>query len=150
MEKILGTLINCDVLVYLDDVLIYAETSEELIEKLSQLLKLLANAGLKCTVSKCSLFTQKVHYLEHIVSKDGIHHEPTKLEKFRDWPKPEKGTGLASFLGLCNYYSDLIPSIAHISGALYKVSGSTVVEWTIELTLSFEHFKQQLLLPRIV
>ena len=67
MEKILGTLINCGVLVYLDDVLIYAETPEELIEKLSQVLKLLAKAGLKCKAFKWSLFTQKVHYLGHIV-----------------------------------------------------------------------------------
>ena len=72
------------------------------------------------------------------------------MEKIRDRPKPEKGTGHASFLGLCNYYRDFIPSFAHISGALYKVSRSTVVEWTPELTLSFEHLKQQLLLPRIV
>ena len=76
----------------------YAETLEELIEKLFQVLKLLAKAGLKCKTSKCSLFTQKVYYLGHIVSKEGIHSEPAKLEKIRDWPKPEKGTGLASFL----------------------------------------------------
>ena len=57
MEKILGTLIGCGVLVYLDDVLIYAETPEELLDKLSQVLKLLAKAGLKFKASKCSVFT---------------------------------------------------------------------------------------------
>ncbi len=120
MEKILGTLIGCGVLVYLDDVLIYAETSEELLDKLSQVLKLLAKAGLKCKASKCSVFTQKVHYLGHIISKEGINPEPAKLEKISKWPKPEKGTGLASFLGLCNYYRDLIPKFAHISSPLLK------------------------------
>ena len=35
MEKIHGTLINCGVLMYLNDVFIYADTPEELIEKLS-------------------------------------------------------------------------------------------------------------------
>ena len=80
VEKILGTLIGCEVLVYLDDVLIYAETSEGLLDKLSQVLKLLAIVGLKCKDSKCSVFSQKVHYLRHIILKEGINPEPAKLE----------------------------------------------------------------------
>ena len=35
MEKILSTLIGCEVLIYLDDVFIYAETTEKLLDKLS-------------------------------------------------------------------------------------------------------------------
>ena len=66
------------------------------------------------------------------------------------WPKPEKGTGLASLLGLCNYYRDLIPNFAHISGRLYKVSRSSNLEWTPELNLCFDKLKLQLLEPRIV
>ena len=96
------------------------------------------------------MFTQKVHYLGHIFSKEGIHPEPEKSAKIRDWSKREKGTKLASFLSLCNYYRDLIPSFAHISGPLYKIYKTTIVEWTPELTLSFGQFMQQLLLPRIV
>ncbi len=128
METILGTLIGCGVLAYLDDVLIYAETSEELLDKLSQVLKLLAKAGLKCKASKCSVFTQKVHYLGHIISKECINPEPAKLEKINKLQKYEKGTGLASFLGLFNYYRDLIQNFAHINTPLYKVSMSSVVE----------------------
>ena len=96
------------------------------------------------------MFTQKVHYLGHIISKEGINPKPTKLEKISKWPKPEKGTELASFLGLCNYYRDPIPNFSHISGPLYKVSRSSIVEWRPELNLSFDKLKQQLLEPRIV
>ena len=137
IEKILETLIGCGLLVYLADVLIYAETSEELLDKQSQVLKLVSKAGLKCKASKCPVFTQKVHYLGHIISKEGINPEPAKLENLSKWPKPENITGLASFLGMCNYYRDLIPNFAHISGPLYKVSRSSIVECTPELNLSF-------------
>ncbi len=44
MEKVLGPLIGLGVLVYIDDVLIYAETPEQLIEILSAVLKLLVKA----------------------------------------------------------------------------------------------------------
>ena len=110
------------VLVYIDDILIYDETFEQLIEIFSFVLKLLGKAGLKCKALKCSLFTQTISYLGPVVSKDGINPDPAKLDKIRLWPKAEKGTGLASFLCLCNYYRDLIPAFAHIIDALYKVA----------------------------
>ncbi len=150
MEKVLGVHIGHGVLVYLDDVLIYAETPEQLLEKLLQVLRLMEQAGLKCKASKCSLFTQKVNFLGHVVSRDGINPEPMKLEKIKQWPRPEKGTGLASFLGLCGYYRDLIPAFAHISDPLYKASRSDIIEWTPSLDASFEQLKRQLLEPRIV
>ena len=150
MEKILGTLVSNGVLVYLDDILIYAETPEQLLDILNEVLKRLAAAGLKCKPSKCSLFSKQVNYLGHIVSKEGINPEPSKLEKIKLWPKPEKGKGLASFLGLCNYYRELIPSFAHISDPLYKASRQEFIEWTPTLTASFEQLKYQLLEPRIV
>ena len=37
-----------------------------------------------------------------------------------------------------------------MSNSLYKVSRSSIVEWTPELNLSFDKLKQQLLEPRIV
>lgn len=64
----------------------------------------------------------KVHYLKHIVIREEIHLEPAKLKRISDWPEPEKGTKLASLLGLCNYFRELILSFAHISGPLFKVS----------------------------
>ena len=150
MEKILGSLVGSGVLVYLDDILIYAETPERLLDTLVEVLKRLASAGLKCKPSKCSLFTDKVSYLGHIVSQNGLNADPSKLETIRLWPKPEKGKGLASFLGLCNYYRELIPSFAHVSDPLYKASRQEFIEWTPQLTASFEELKRQLLEPRIV
>ena len=50
-------MIGHGVLVYIDDVLIYAVTPEQLIKILSAVLKLLIKARLKCKASKCSLFT---------------------------------------------------------------------------------------------
>lgn len=83
MERVVGTMIGLGVLVYIDEVLIYAETPEKLIEILSAVLKLLAKAKLKCKTSKCSLFTQKINYLGGVVLRDGIHPDPAKIDKIR-------------------------------------------------------------------
>ena len=100
MEKVLGLLIGLGVLVYIDDVLIYAEKPEQLFEILSAVLKLREKAELKCKASKCSIFTQTINYLGRVVSKDGINFDPAKLDKICQWPKPKKGIKLISFLGL--------------------------------------------------
>ena len=107
-------------------------------------------ATLKCKALKCLLFTQNINYLGRVVSKDGINPDPAKLDKIRKWPKPEQGIGLASFLGLYNYYRDLIPAFAHISDAVYKVSRADEISWTEALESKFEELKQQLFQPRIV
>ena len=54
MERVLGTIIDLGVRVYIDDVMIYAKTPEQLIEILSTVLKPFAQVGLKCKASKCS------------------------------------------------------------------------------------------------
>ena len=61
-----------------------------------------------------------------------------------------QNTGLASFLGLCNYYRDLIPSFANLSDALYKASRPEFIKWTPSLDKQLEDLNQQLLQPRIV
>ena len=60
------TFISCIVLVYLYNVYI-EKTLENLFDKLSQIFKMLAIARFKYIAFKCSVFTQKVHYLWHIV-----------------------------------------------------------------------------------
>ena len=76
MERVLGTSIGRGVRVYMDDVLIYAETAEKLIEVLSIVLQLLIQARLKCKAPKCSLFNESVSYLGHIVSKGRNQFRP--------------------------------------------------------------------------
>ena len=138
MERVLRTLIGLGVLVYLDDVLINAETPEQLIEILITVLKLLAKAGLKFTASMCSLFTQSVNYFGRVVSINGINPDFAKVDKIKQWPKPKKETTLAFFLGRCNYYQNLITSFAHISDSLYKVLNTEMIEYTEFLKVNFE------------
>ena len=150
MEKVLGPLINHGVLVYLDDVLLYAEDANELIDLLRKVLKLLNAAGLKCKASKCSLFAETIQYLGHVVSSQGIRPETVKLDKILQWPRPETGVGLAGFLGFCNYYRDLVPAFANASDSLYKASKAKTITWTPELATKFEELKKLMLMAPVV
>ena len=94
MEKILGPLVGNGVLVYLDDVLLYAEDATRLLELLRKVLKLFSAAGLKCKPSKCSLFSESIQYLGHVVSREGIRPIPVKLDQISSVASTRNGSRL--------------------------------------------------------
>ncbi|GJP59059.1 hypothetical protein CLOP_g7138, partial [Closterium sp. NIES-67] len=48
---------------------------------------------------------KKGHFLGHIVSAQGIHVYPKKIEAVRTWKTPENINKLNQFLGFANYYN---------------------------------------------
>ena len=91
-------------LVYIDDIVIMGKTFERHLQNLKLVLERLRRAGLKLKPSKCSLFQDKVVYLGHVVTRDGIHTDPEKVNAVSKWPVPTSGRDVQQFLGLVGYY----------------------------------------------
>ena len=87
---------------------------EEHIERLRGLFEKLSAAGLRLKPSKCEFFKQKITYLGHIVSKDGIETEE-KVTIIQEWLIQKTVTEVCSFLGFMNYYHKFIPKYAQIA-----------------------------------
>ncbi|GJX94805.1 putative reverse transcriptase domain-containing protein [Tanacetum coccineum] len=51
---------------------------------------------------------QEVQFLGHVVNRDGIHVDPSKVESVKNWKIPESSTEIRSFLGLAGYYRRFI------------------------------------------
>lgn len=90
-----------EVLVYLDDIIVFGQTLEEHEERLEKVLKRLHDEGLKLSMEKCQFYKPSVNYLGHIVSEEGVATDPKKLEAVTSWPRPTNVTELRSFLGFC-------------------------------------------------
>lgn len=108
-------------LVYLDDVIVFGRTFEEHLERLLMVLNRLQSAGLKVNPRKCRLFHQKVEFLGHIVSQDGIATDHGKLQAVDRWPVPKNLTELRSFLGLASYYRRFVLGFASIADPLHRL-----------------------------
>lgn len=39
-------------------------------------------------LSKCNFVVHSVEYLGHIISKDGVSKDPSKIRAIQEWPKP--------------------------------------------------------------
>ena len=71
------------------------------------------------------IFQERVEYLGHIISKNGIKTNPKKIEAIVKWPQPQTVTQMHSFLGFCNYYCKFIHHYTQIAKPLYKlISGN--------------------------
>lgn len=72
MNNILSSLLRRCVLVFVDDILIYSRTLQEHVQHLQQVFQILDRHQLKVKKSKCSFAQQRLAYLGHIISPNGV------------------------------------------------------------------------------
>jgi hypothetical protein len=92
------------VIVFLDYIIVYSKLEEEHKKHLRMVLQILREHKLYVKLSKCIFYQKKIHYLEHIISVEGIIVDPDKIESIRGWSMPRNVTEVRSFMGLVDYY----------------------------------------------
>ena len=97
-------------------------TFEHHIDLLERVFLKLRLANLKLKACKCQLFCDKLVYLGHMVSGEGIQPDPGSIEKVKQWRKPQSAAELRSFLGLASYYRKFCEGFAEIASELYKLT----------------------------
>ncbi|GKD20114.1 putative reverse transcriptase domain-containing protein [Tanacetum coccineum] len=106
------------VIVFIDDILIYSKSEEEHEVYLKTILDLLEKEKLYAKFSKCEFWLKEVQFLGHVVNRDGIHVDPSKVESVKNWKTPESSTEICSFLGLAGYYRRFIENFSKIAKPL--------------------------------
>ena len=144
--------LQCKVLViYLDDIIVYGPTVEEVIRRLKTVLERLRKAKLKLKPKKCHLFRQQVLYLGHVITPDGVGTDPQKIEAIKTWTQPKTETEVRSFLGLASYYRRYIKGFAHTAKPLHALTQKDIIfAWTAECEHAFEELKTKLMTSPIL
>jgi hypothetical protein len=122
MENVLQGLQWEIAVLYIDDVVVFADSVDEHLERLGVVLDRLRRAGLKLKPSKCQLLSRKVEFLGHIVSEDGIEVDPSKVIKIKNWSEPRTLRQVRSFVGLCAYYRRFVPDFSTLCKPLYMLT----------------------------
>ena len=146
MERVLAGLHWETLLVYLDDVIVYAKTVEDELNRLATVFQRLREAGLKLKAKKCHLFKESVLYLGHVVSGEGISTDPEKIRAVKEWPTPTTVKEVQSFLGLASYYRRFIARFSNIARPLHRLTekGQQFV-WSEECEAAFQVLKTRLI-----
>ena len=88
-----------ELLAFFDDVLIFGATFAKHCESLDRALSLIEEAGLKVKPEKCCLLPQRVPFVGHILSAEGVSTDPEKVSPVESWPPPTNVSELRVFLG---------------------------------------------------
>lgn len=145
MNSTLAPVLRKCVLVFFDDILVYSATPAEHIEHLKLVLQLLAKDKWQVKLSKCTFAQQKLTYLGHIISADGIATDPSKIAAVQSWPLPESVKDVRSFLGLAGYYRKFVKNFAMIAKPLTNLLKKHVMfVWNQEHTDAFHALKHSL------
>ncbi|XP_021747620.1 uncharacterized protein LOC110713484 [Chenopodium quinoa] len=103
------------VVVFIDDILVYLRNKEEHVEHLRAILQTLRESNLFAKFFKCEFWLEKIAFLGHFVSKDGVEVDPAKIKVVKGWPMPKIVSNVRSFLGLAGYYRRFVKYFSKIA-----------------------------------
>ncbi|CAM4492671.1 unnamed protein product [Caretta caretta] len=105
---------QCGVQCYLDDIIVFGNTSEEHDNNLQSVLNCISTAGLQLNRSKCKFRQTELSFLGHTISQAGLKPDPDHILAISNAPPPTDLQTLRSFLGLTFWYAKFIPNYASV------------------------------------
>ena len=100
MKRVFHEYLDSFVIVFIDDILVYSKSQEEHEEHLRIVLQILRDRKLFAKLKKCEFWVDRVVFLGHVISRDGITVDPSKTETVVNWVRPINVSEVRSFLGL--------------------------------------------------
>ncbi|XP_074342931.1 uncharacterized protein LOC141680663 [Apium graveolens] len=103
MNVVFRPLLRKCVLVFFDDVLVYSKNFEDHWIHLAAVFQLMKDNNMFMKASKCAFAVQKIEYLGHFISAQGVETDPNKVSAVNSWQVPRSVKELRGFLGLAGF-----------------------------------------------
>ena len=145
MDQIKRGLDCKEILVYMDDVIIHANSLKEHDKRVRKFFNRLASTRLVLQPEKVHFLRKEVAFLGHIVSEKGVEPDPGKIKAVKEFPQPKGVRNIREFLGLTGYYRRFIQDYAKIAKPLHELlKKDKEFNWEETQQTSFETLKERL------
>jgi hypothetical protein len=95
--------------------------------------------------SKCEFWLEKISFLGHILTAEGVAVDPGKVETVSNWQQPTNVSEIRSFLGLAGYYRRFIEGFSMIARPMTELlKKEKKFNWTESCERSFQELKKRL------
>ena len=98
-----------------DDLIIAAKTNEEHDTILRNVFQRACENNIKFNKKKIQFRVPTVTYLGNIVSDQGLHPDPQKINAILEMPNPIDKAGIHRFLGMVNFLGQFIPNLSEMT-----------------------------------
>ena len=134
-----------NLLAYIDDLCLGSKTEEEHLKRLRFVLERLSWGNLKLNPKKRLLMRREITFVGHVLSRDGIRIEDSKIKAVKSLAPPDSLKKLQQFLGFANWQRSFVKGFASMASPLYELlKKGKQYEWTTECQQSFENIKAAL------
>ena len=118
MNRVFQPYLDRFFVVFIDDILVYSGNPEEHSEHLRIVLQTLRERQLYAKLSKCQFWLDRVTFLGHVISIEGVSVDPQKIEAVESWKLPKNVSEVRSFLVLAGYYRKFVEGFSRIAAPL--------------------------------
>ncbi|BHF82699.1 hypothetical protein SprV_0802583800 [Sparganum proliferum] len=130
---------------YLNDILVFGSSKEELNQRLDQVADNLFDYGLKINMEKSEFSRKEIHYLEFIVNENGRAPDPERVKAFQNMQVPKNEKELQSVMGSVSYYGPFITALHSLKPPLSRLLCKDVeCFWSPECQKAFDAIKSQI------
>ena len=122
--------------VYLDDIAVFGDSIEEVLEATAEVIRRLARAGFMVNLKKSHLCEEALKILGHRWASGGYWlPQRERLEQLQEVSHEElRGVNRSSLYGLLNFFREYVPDFAERTEPLRKLLGNDAAPWTPEAT----------------
>lgn len=151
MNDVLWDHLNNFCSAYLNNILIYSKTLKNHIKHIHLVLEKLINAGLLVDIEKCQFHVQETPFLRVLLSVDGLHMDPKKVQVVVNWATSVNLKRVQAFIGFCNFYFQFIKRFFKIVAPMIKLTQKdTIFQWSEPYQKAFELLKKQVVTASVL
>ncbi|XP_076065323.1 uncharacterized protein LOC143039330 [Oratosquilla oratoria] len=143
MNKITEDIPGC--VTYLDDVVVYSDTWQDHLDRLTLLFDKLVSANLVLNLTKCEFVQAKVHYLGYVIGQGELAPPQAKVEAILRIPVPQTKKEIRSFVGTIAFYRMFIYNFSSLIAPLTNLlKKGAKFQWTESCNTAFVQAKSLL------
>lgn len=121
----------------IDDVLVFAETEDQLYERLEAVIQRCQDTGITLSMNKIDIGRQ-MNFAGFHISEEGRRPTEERMAAIKNFPTPTDRTSAKSFAGLANQVGEFHPDVAHATAAITELTKKDNFYWDEDLERSFQ------------
>jgi hypothetical protein len=139
---------------YIDDIIVHAQTEQEFVDRLKQVFERFRKYNVTVNPDKCKFGMSEVQFVGHVINENGMTFSREKIDKVMDIDPPQNQKGIRKFIGVVNYFRDHIKNQSILIKPLYDLIHDyqpfKKVTWTEPAIAAFNAMKEAInMLPTL-